>query len=418
MILRLLASLREAGFPHPTLVVGYGADRIAATVGSACRLVEQREQLGTGDAARVGVQSLPEAVGRIVLVHGDEPLIPAGVYARMMSAQRETGAPLVLLTTETDDTRGFGRVVRGSSGEVTSLVQEADLTAEQRALREVNLGAYVFDAAFLRDRVESLHPHPPKGEYYLTDLVAIAAQEGTPAIAVSIPGGEAVMGINDLVQLERATGFVYRATNERLMLSGVTIVDSAATWIDEDVEIGEDSILYPGTSISAGSRLGSGCRIGPGATIVASSIGDRCEILSSTVRDSDVGDDVRIGPYAHLRSGARVERGAEIGTSAEIKGSVVGARTKMHHFSYLGDALVGEDVNIGAGAITMNFDGAAKHQTVIEDGAFIGSDTMLRAPVRVGRGARTGGGSVILKDVAPGSVVAGVPGRVIREGTE
>lgn len=414
MLARVLDSLRGAGFPCPTVVVGYGAEQIRVAVGERCRLIVQHQQLGTGNAARVGVESLPESIDRVLIVHGDEPLIPFDVLRGMLDRQGDREADVVLLTTRVDDTRGFGRVVRDVRNAPVALVQEADLLPEQRALDEVNLGAYVFAADALRRYLPRLDPHPPKGEFYLTDLVAMAAEDGRRVEAVEIPGGTDVMGVNDLVHLEQATQSIYRRTNRRLMESGVTIVDSASTMVDDDVCVGPDTVIFPFSIVSGKSSIGRACRIGPGVHIADSWIGDRCEIVSSTLEGAEVADEVSIGPYAHLRRGARVGRGAEIGNYAEIKNSTVGAGTKMHHVSYLGDAQVGSGVNIGAGSITCNYDGARKHRTVIGDNAFIGSDTMLRAPVTVGAGAYTGAGSVVTRDVPPGSVAAGVPARVIK----
>ena len=336
----------------------------------------------------------------------------------MLDLQKRSGALMLLLTARVDDTRGFGRVIRNDRGEPVALVQESELSAEQQTVREVHLGAYVFDAGFLGRCLPRLEAHPPKGELYLTDLVAMAREERAQGAvaALTIQGGAEVMGVNDLVQLEEAGQAIYRQTNRRLMADGVTIVDSASTFIDEEVQIQPDTVIYPFTIISGTTSIGGSCAIGPHAHIRASRIGERCRVQASTVEESIVGDGVSVGPYAHLGPRTTVEADAEIGTHAQIKRSTVGPRSKMHHFSYLGDASVGADVNIGAGAVTGNYDGAAKHRTVIEDGAFIGSDTILRAPVTVGEEAVTGAGSVVLQDVPPRSVVAGVPARVIREG--
>jgi bifunctional UDP-N-acetylglucosamine pyrophosphorylase/glucosamine-1-phosphate N-acetyltransferase len=416
MIERVLDALAAVGFPNPVVVVGYGANQIRAAVGHRCRLVEQKEQLGTGHAAQVGLAFEPDVAGRVLVVHGDEPLIPESVFTDMLDVQRRSGASVVLLTTSVDDTRSFGRVVRDSAGVPVALPQQSELTEGQKQLSEVNLGAYVFDAAFLRRCVERFQPHAPKGEYYLTDIVAMAATDGLKVEAVTLSGGETLMGVNDRTHLEQATQSLYRATNRRLMESGVTIVDTVTTFIDDTVRIDPDTVIHPFSYIRGDSVIGGSCAIGPHAHILSSHIGERCEILSSTVNDSVVGDDVRIGPYAHLRDGARIGDGAEIGSYSEIKRSTIGTGSRMHHFGYIGDALVGENVNVGAGVVTCNFDGVAKHQTVIKDGAFIGSDTMLRAPLTVGEDATTGAGAVVVEDVPPGATVAGVPARILREG--
>jgi bifunctional UDP-N-acetylglucosamine pyrophosphorylase/glucosamine-1-phosphate N-acetyltransferase len=247
-------------------------------------------------------------------------------------------------------------------------------------------------------------------------MAAGDAPDGVPGVrAVVVAGGDDILGINDLIQLEAATRRVYTLTTRRLMENGVRIVDSATTFIADDVVIEPDTVIHPFTVITGPTRIGGRCEIGPGTTISASRIGEDCRIVSSTVEESVVEDEVTIGPYAHLRPGAAIGRGAHIGNYAEIKGSSLGPGTRMHHMSYIGDAQIGANVNIGAGTITCNFDGTAKHRTVVEDGAFIGSDTMLRAPVTIGRGAYTGAGSVVVRDVPPGTVVAGVPARKIRD---
>ena len=414
LLLRVLDSLAAAGFGDPYVVVGYGEDQIRQAVGERCRYVSQTEQLGTGHAVRVGLEALPATTKRVLILYGDGATIEPEVFGRLLELQRETEASIAFLTAHVEDTQGFGRVIRDEKGDPSALIEEAGLSPEQRAITEVNLGVYVFDVASLRELLPGLQPHLPKGEYYLTDVIALAAQGGKRVTTLSIPGGAELMGINDLVQLEQAAQVMYRRINRRLMERGVTIVDSASTFVDEEVQIEPDTVIYPFTVISGPSRIGGDCRIGPSARIVSSTIGDRCRVEASTMREAVVGDDVTIGPYAHLREGTRIESGCEIGTYAEIKNSRLGPRTRMHHFSYVGDAQVGADVNIGAGTITCNFDGFAKHQTVIEDGAFIGSDTLLRAPVRVGEGAFTGAGSVVTRDVPAGKLAVGVPARVIK----
>jgi bifunctional UDP-N-acetylglucosamine pyrophosphorylase/glucosamine-1-phosphate N-acetyltransferase len=420
MLLRILQVLGDAGFTRPAIVVGYGAEQIRQVVGDRYPLVVQEPQLGTGDAARIALEVLPAETKLLVLMHGDEPLLSPRVVDDMLALQRRTSSPVVLLTTLVEDTRGFGRLIRNKAGAAVALVQESEPIVEQQGSREVNLGAYVFDVAFLREALPALTAHPPKGEYFLTDVIGLAAArtergEGTAVETIQIEGGTDVMGINDLAQLEDANRRIYRETNRRHMLSGVRIIDSASTFIDDEVEIGPDTVIQPFTLLQGATSIGRGCKIGPNAHLLDSTVGDDSRVVASTLEDSVVGAGVTVGPYSHLRAGARVEDGAEIGNYAEIKNSSIGRATRMHHVGYIGDAEVGANVNIGAGAITGNFDGHRKQRTVIEDNAFIGIDTMLRAPVRVGKGASTGAGSVVLHDVPPGTVVAGVPARGIRK---
>lgn len=411
MLTRVLDTLRAAGFPHPVCVVGHGAEQIEAEIGPRCRYVLQEEQQGTGHAARVGLDALPPATRTLVLTHADEPLIPPHVYADMLDLYERTEAAVILLTTRVTDTRGFGRVIRDAQGQPQALVQEADLTPEQRGIDEVNLGAYILDAPYLRSILPTLHPHPPKGEYYLTDVVARARRDGRRVEALEVAGGESMMGVNDLVHLEAATREIYRQTNRRLMREGVTIIDSTSTFIAEEVRIAPETVIHPFCILDGATTIGRGCQIGPGARITDTQIGHRCRVLDSTLTGVTLDDGVSVGPYARLRDGAHVGPDGYIGNYAEIKNARIGPRFRMHHFSYVGDADVGENVNIGAGTVTVNYDGLTKHRTVIGDNAFIGSGTMLRAPVVIGAGAKTGAGAVVTHDVAPGTVVAGVPAR-------
>jgi bifunctional UDP-N-acetylglucosamine pyrophosphorylase/glucosamine-1-phosphate N-acetyltransferase len=420
MLERVLRVLGDAGFAQPTVLIGYRGDLVRDAGGERCSYVEQGEMLGTGHAARVLVDGLPPDTRRVLLVHGDEPLIPPEALSEMLELQARTGTPVVVLTTLVDDTRGFGRLVRDNTEIPASLRQEGDLTPEQRAaLREVNLGAYVFDALWLRSALTRLEPHPPKGELYLTDVVELAADaagrgECAPPQAVVIPGGTDVMGVNDLVQLEEATRAAYRRTARRHLLAGVRIVDAGSVYIGDDVRIAPGAVIHQFTLLEGETTIGEGAEIGPHARLVDSHVETDSRVVASTLERSRVGRGVTVGPYAHLRPGADVGDGAEIGNYAEIKGSTIGSGTKVHHMSYIGDAEIGANVNVGAGTVTANFDGRSKFRTVVEDQVHLGVDTMLRAPIRIGRGARTGAGAVVLHDVDPGDVVAGVPATSLR----
>ncbi|HEX8919398.1 MAG TPA: bifunctional UDP-N-acetylglucosamine diphosphorylase/glucosamine-1-phosphate N-acetyltransferase GlmU [Chloroflexota bacterium] len=415
MLVRVLDALHGVGFSSPAVVVGYRHDEIEQVIGDRCRYIVQSQQRGTGHAALTALEALDLSVQRVLVASGDEPMIESETFRNMLNLHLQSGAAVTLLTAIVDDTRGFGRVIRNDWGKPMALVQVDDLTPQQHAIREVSFSAYVFDADFLRRTLPRLQPHPPKDELYLTDVVAMAVDEGLAVEALTIPADEATLGINTLVHLEGASKAVYQQINRRLMESGVTIVDSASTFIDEDAVIEPDTVIYPFTFISGPAHIGRACIIGPSSRIVSSTIGERCTIEASTVEESVVEDDVRIGPYAHLRPGARIGSRVEVGNFAEIKRSSVGPDSRVHHFSYLGDAQVGARVNIGAGTVTCNFDGVEKHQTIIEDDAFIGSDTMLRAPVRVGEGAATGAGAVVTRDVKPGKLAVGMPARTIKE---
>jgi bifunctional UDP-N-acetylglucosamine pyrophosphorylase/glucosamine-1-phosphate N-acetyltransferase len=424
MLERVLRLLAGVGFDRPTVLVGYRGDLVRAAGGERCSYVDQGEMLGTGHAARILMEALPSDTRRVLLIHGDEPLIPPEALGEMLELQSRSGVPAVVLTTLVDDTRGFGRLVRGDDGVPEALRQEGELTPEQRAsLREVNLGAYVFDAPWLRAALTRLEPHPPTGELYLTDVVAFAAEaarrgENAPPGAVVIPGGTDVMGVNDLVQLEEATRAAYRRTARRHLLAGVRLVDAGSVYIDDDVRIAPGAAIHPFTLLEGDTTIGEFAVIGPHTRLVDSHVGDGSRVIASTLEYARVGRGVTVGPYSHLRQGADIGDGVEIGNYAEIKGSTIGPGTKMHHMSYIGDAQIGANVNVGAGTVTANFDGRAKHRTVVEDEVHLGVDTMLRAPIRVGRGARTGAGAVVLHDVDPDDVVAGVPAKPLRRTQE
>jgi bifunctional UDP-N-acetylglucosamine pyrophosphorylase/glucosamine-1-phosphate N-acetyltransferase len=294
---------------------------------------------------------------------------------------------------------------------VLGVIEEVVATPEQLAIRELNAGVYCFDADWLWQNLPNV-PVSPKGEYFLPDLVAMALAQGHPVNAVRCDDETELMGINTRVHLAEAEAALRARVNRRWMEAGVTLLDPAATYIEPGVTIGSDTVILPNTHLTGRTAIGSGCRIGPGAIVQDCQIGDRCVVSMSVLEEAVMEEDSNIGPFSHLRKGARVCRGAHVGNFGEIKNSTLGPGSKMGHFSYLGDAQIGEEVNIGAGTITCNFDGQRKHKTIIEDGVFIGSDSMLVAPLHIGLGAKTGAGSVVTHDVPAGAVVYGVPARV------
>lgn len=412
MIEHVLGVLGTLDADPVVVVTGHGADEVEAAVADTARSVRQEPQQGTADAVRVALPEVPEATPRILVTMGDVPLLPADVLAALVGEQEKSGAAIVLLSARLPDPSGYGRIVRDADGGLRAIVEETDADPATRALDEVNAGTYCFDAAWLRANLARV-PRSTSGEHYLTDLVALAVADGRAVRVVTAHRPEQAMGINDRVQLAAADRLMRTRIAEDHMRAGVTIVDPDSTFIDASVEIGQDARIEPWTVLTGNSVIGEEAVIGPGSRIHASTIGDRARVWGSWVEESVVGDGARIGPMSHLRPGSVVGPDAEIGNYAEIKKSRLGARVRQHHFSYLGDAQVGNDVNIGAGTVTANFDGTDKHETVIGDGAFIGVDTMLRAPVTIGAGAKTGAGSVVTRDVAPGKTVVGVPARPI-----
>jgi bifunctional UDP-N-acetylglucosamine pyrophosphorylase/glucosamine-1-phosphate N-acetyltransferase len=394
-------------------VVGHGAAPVKAILDDSVRCVEQAEQLGTGHAV-AQAQSIASGSGHVLVINADVPLVTPETIADLMTRHLEENADLTFLTAVVDDARGQGRLQRDATGRVTGIVEEAGADAATLAGNQVNAGVYCFRGDWLWPRLSRIE-RSAAGEYYLTDLVAMAVREGATVVAVPVDDPAQALGINDRVQLAQAEAVVRERIRRQHMLTGVTIVDPATTYIDADVTIGMDTTLYPSTYLGGQTAIGEDCVIGPGSQVIDSTVGARCRVDSSVVEQSTLEDGVDVGPFSHLRAGAHICSGAHIGNFAEVKNSRLGRNTKMGHFSYIGDAQVGDDVNIGAGTITCNFDGVHKHRTVIGDGAFIGSDTMLIAPVEVGAGARTGAGSVVNHDVPPNALAVGVPARIRRK---
>jgi len=395
----------------PLLVVGNGADQVRRAVGDQVIYVEQRELLGTGHAL---LQARPLLEGRsetVAVCYADMPFLSADTFGQLLELLEESKGPIAMLTVEADDPMGFGRILRDEAGQVVGIVEEAVATEAQKAIRELNCGVYCFDGHWLWPHLAQL-PLSPKGEYYLTDLVAMAVAEGQTMEALKISDISEVLGINDRSHLAQAEAAMRQRINQKWMLEGVTLLAPALTFIDATVEIGQDTVIYANTYLQGATAIGRQCRLGPNTIVRDSTIGDGCTIEASVVEGAVLEDGADVGPFAHLRQGAHLAKGVHVGNFAEVKNSYLGPGSKMGHFSYLGDATVGREVNIGAGTITCNYDGQRKHPTIIEDGAFIGSDTMLVAPVRVGAGAKIGAGSVVTHDVPPGSVAYGVPARV------
>jgi bifunctional UDP-N-acetylglucosamine pyrophosphorylase/glucosamine-1-phosphate N-acetyltransferase len=414
MVLYSVEMAQAVGERPPVLVIGHAAEDVKQTVGGAARYIIQAEQLGTGHAVAQAQGMLQGDGDHVIVIYADMPLLRADSLQNLYEAQKANQAgPLTMLTFVTDTPRGFGRILRAEDGSVRAVVERVDATPEQLAIREVNPGVYCFDAAWLWSHLDKI-PVSPKGEYYLTDLVAIAVGEGAAVGAITMDDPNDALGINTRVHLAEAEAVIRRRINEAHMLAGVTIVDPAATYIHPDVKIGPDTVIRPNTHLQGQTAVGEACVLGPDTTIVDSTIGDRCAIRYSVVEGATLEEGCDLGPFGHLRKGAYLEAGVHMGNFGEVKNSRLRQGVKMGHFSYIGDADIGEETNIGAGTITCNYDGVRKNKTVTGKNVFIGSDTMLIAPVTLGDGAVTGAGSVVTKDVPPDTLVAGVPARRVR----
>ncbi len=408
----VLDALREAGVPDSIVVTGHGADAVERHLAGRAATVRQEPQRGTADAVRVALDAVPADAPLILVTMGDAPLQPPDLYAALLEEQRAGGAVVVLVSARMDDPAGYGRVVRGVGGGPAAIVEERDADEATRALDEINVGTYAFDAAWLRGALPRVLASA-SGEYYLTDLVALAIDDGEAVGVVRAGDAADAIGINDRVALAAAEERMRRRIAEQHMRNGVTIVDPSTTRIDAGVEIGQDARIEPWTILEGDTVIAQDAVIGPNAHVRDSQIGPRTCVWASVIEASSVAEDVEIGPFAHLRPGSEIGARCRIGNFAEIKKSRLGAGTQQHHFSYLGDAEIGENVYVGAGSVTANLDGREKHVTVVGDGVSLGVDTMLVAPVTIGAGATTGAGSVVTRDVAPGKTVVGVPARPI-----
>ena len=412
MIDHVIAALAGAGVVRPVVVIGHGSEAVAAALGDRAPTVLQDPQLGTADAVRLGLAALDDAATSVLVTMGDAPLQPADLFETLVREREASGAAIALVSARMPDPAGYGRIVRADDGGATAIVEERDADAATRSIDEVNVGTYAFDAAWLRGSIGRVAASE-SGEFYLTDLVAIAVGDGRPVCVVEAPDADDAMGINDRVALAAAEDRLRRRIAERHMRNGVTIVDPSTTRIDAAVQIGQDARIEPWTILEGESVIGQEAVVGPNTHVRDSRIGPRTQVWASVVESAVVAEDVQIGPFAHLRPGAEVGARCRIGNFAEIKRSRLGAGTQQHHFSYLGDAEIGENVNVGAGSVTANFDGTAKHRTTIGDDVKLGVDTMMVAPITIGDGATTGAGAVVTRDVAPGKTVVGMPARPI-----
>ncbi len=397
------------------IVVGHGADQVRAALDANIGYAQQLEQRGTGHAVMQAGPLLQGKTRNVLVTYADMPLLQVGTLKRLIELHSQTQPTITMLTVRAEESMGFGRIVRDAGGRVQGIVEESDATPEQLAIRELNCGVYLFDDRWLWPRLNQLIPSGKKGEYYLTDLVGIAAKEGCRIESIVLEDVREVLGINTRAHLAQAEQVMRARINEQLMNDGITISDPATTYVDFGVEVRGGTTIEPNTHLKGHTRIGADCIVGPNSIVRDSEIGDKCQIVASVVEEAIVESGVHVGPYAHLRPGAQIAKDVYIGNFAEIKNSRVGEGAHVGHFSYLGDAEIGARVNIGAGTITCNFDGEKKNRTVVGEDTFIGSDTMLVAPVQVGARSKTGAGSVVTKNVPADSLAAGVPARVIRK---
>jgi bifunctional UDP-N-acetylglucosamine pyrophosphorylase/glucosamine-1-phosphate N-acetyltransferase len=397
------------------IVVSPGADEVIAVAGEGVTAVEQRERLGTGHAVLQARSACGDA-GTILVTPSDMPLLTAETFERLVSHHAASGAAVTLVTAVVAEPQGYGRVLR-QRGRVTRIVEERDATDDQKRIAEVNTSVYCFDARRLWAALAEVRPENEQGEYYLTDVIGILARAGGRIEAITVQDPAEAVGVNDRRQLAAVTAIQRRRILDRLMESGVTIIDPATTYIEDGVTLGADTIVYPQVFIEGTSVIGSECVVQSGCHVRSSRLGDRVLLRPYCVlTEAVVEDEAQLGPFCHLRPMAVIGAGAHIGTFVEVKKSRIGRGSKAPHLAYIGDAIVGEGVNVGAGAITCNYDGVAKHETRIGDGVFVGTNTTLVAPLTIGEGAYVAAGSTITRDVPPGALVLGRAQQVVKEG--
>lgn len=402
MLEQVIHQVRAAGVLDCVVVVGHGADEVRAALPADenLRFALQMPQLGTGHCVQMAMPQLKDDCEAVMIVCGDTPLLTKATLAALCSKFAETGADGIILTAKLANPTGYGRIIRDASGNVCAIVEEKDATPAQKAVDEINTGAYVFRHQALKAALAGLTNNNAQQEYYLTDVIRLVNAAGGRIDTLTTADYIETTGVNDRVQLATAAAELYRRKAQELMLVGVTIIDPANTYIDSTVTVGQDSVIYPGVQLRGNTHIGAGCTVDSDTIITDSTVGNACTLIKCVLNQATVGNGANIGPFAYLRPGACLADNVKVGDFAEIKNANIGAGSKIPHLSYIGDADVGSGVNIGCGTITCNYDGVNKHRTTIGNDVFIGSNTNLVAPVSVGDGAFVAAGSTITKAVS------------------
>lgn len=415
MIYHALQAIQQSTTEKPVVVVGHGADVVTKYLSDSAQTVLQEPQLGTGHAVMKAESLLKGKTDLVVVCYADMPLLRGETLQQLVETQKNNSGPISMLTVISNDPRGFGRIIRKSDGTVEAIVEEYVATEEQKKIKELNVGGYCFDANWLWDALKRIPKNEKKGEYYLTDTIELASKENLPVLATVMDDEQETIGVNTRIHLAEVETALRKRINELHMLNGVTFIDPASTYIDLDVKIGKDTILMPNTYLHGKTEIGESNIIGPNSIIRDTKIGNGCKVLASVLEGATLENDVDMGPFARLRKGAHLGNHVHMGNFGEVKDSYLADGVKMGHFSYIGNAQIGSNTNIGAGTITCNYDGEKKHATEIGEDVFIGSDTMLVAPLKIGNGARTGAGAVVTKTVADDTLVVGMPARAIKK---
>ncbi|WP_327588726.1 bifunctional UDP-N-acetylglucosamine diphosphorylase/glucosamine-1-phosphate N-acetyltransferase GlmU [Nonomuraea sp. NBC_00507] len=403
----MLAAARDLGPERLIVVIGHALEQVGghlAATSPDARAVVQQEQRGTGHAVRTVLEEVGTISGTVLVTYGDVPLLRTETLAALLERHAAEGNAVTVLTAEVPDPTGYGRIIRDGNGAVLEIVEEKDATPEQRAIKEMNSGIYAFDGELLADGVKRVSTDNAQGEEYLTDVLSILRGDGHRVGACVAGDHVEVEGVNDRVQLAAARKVLNQRLLEGHMRAGVTIIDPASTWIDVGVRIASDAVIHPGTQLHGDTVIETGAEVGPATTLTGTRVGERAVVRNAVCDSAEIGPEANVGPYAYLRPGTVLGRKSKAGTFVEMKNAKVGDRSKVPHLTYAGDATIGEDANIGAATVFVNYDGVNKHHTTVGDGVFVGCDTMLVAPVTVNDGAYTAAGSVIVDEVPPGAM--------------
>ncbi|MFP4498668.1 MAG: bifunctional UDP-N-acetylglucosamine diphosphorylase/glucosamine-1-phosphate N-acetyltransferase GlmU [Vulcanimicrobiota bacterium] len=414
MIDYVLQATQGAGVTRNIVVIGHEKEKIKDYLKDTVLYAEQNQQLGTAHAVLQALPHLSDFHGDLMVVCGDMPLLSENTLKEFALNHKNKNAKVSLLTAIMEDPARLGRIIRGRNGTVKAIVEAADATDEQLLIKEVNTGTYIFDIDYLRELLPEISSDNAQNELYLTDSIELSQKKNISVEATVCKDSLESLGVNNRVQIALAARVIKERINNQFMMEGVTIMDPSTTYIEASVRIGSDTLILPQTMISGKTLIKTGCTIGPNTHIENCRIGENVEIRESVLSESEIGDNCKIGPFAHIRPGTRLAEKVKIGNFVETKKSVINTNTKVSHLSYIGDATLGKNVNIGAGTITCNYDGVRKNPTTIEDGVFIGSNSSLVAPIKIGEGAATGAGAVATKDIPPYKLAVGQPARAIK----
>ncbi len=415
MVNHVIDVSKKSGVQDVVVILGHGSETVKESIPSDSQIAMQTEQLGTGHAVKMAKEYINDD-DTIVVLCGDTPLVKEDTLRRLFAYHVEKGYVATVLTTKVDNPTGYGRIIRDNHEDLLKIVEQKDASEEEKLVNEINSGIYCFDGKSLREALDLIDNNNAQGEYYLTDTIKIMRDRGEKVGAYNGSTIEELMGVNSRVELSKAEEIMRKRINTSHMVNGVTIIDVNSTYIESDVEIGNDTIVYPGVMLKGNTKIGSGCIIGMNCNISNSTIGDYTEVESSTIIDSNVGENTIVGPYAYLRPNSNIGSHVKIGDFVEVKNATIGDNSKASHLSYIGDAYVGKNVNIGCGVVFVNYDGHHKFKSVVKDGAFIGSNSNLVAPVTVEEKGYIATGSTITDDVPQGALAIAREKQVVKEG--